>query len=300
MASDTNTKDVKTYVKTNSLRNEFIRNDRLLKILQHVQQGFTRPDIQTALKLPNKQDLTPYLTYLLKNSLIIKPYDSKPAKYQLTNLGKDILIQHEKTAESYIELHNIIWKYPIFKEGNIRPTKTWTAKGTVFKLLEVENCSIRWGGRSLTVAISNIKADTGHKAHDIARSKVENVVNMLKKDFGFELGQSELVREPHFAIVNPITREIAKHVQITKEEYDINKSQSGEVELKGKDVGLTAEKVDRFVTGMNELPQAFLQIQDVLVEYTKQMALHLEVQRETKTALVDMKETLKAIRDKLS
>lgn len=274
-----------------------------LQILYKIKQGKLNLDIQQEIGF-SKQRLNYYIKRLKSANLIFKVGSVYPAKYELTQNGKNLMIQHHSFAQHHINLHNIAWDFPILKEGTTKPDKTWQAKGTTFKdltlLFDNSICYLRWAGSTLTMGLSNVIAKTGHEAQDKARSISNIVIEMLKKD-GFILGQPFISRKPQFAFVSGITKRIAKDIQLVTDRYEVNSSQSqenGEIEL------FTAEDADNFIdnilkTGkqLEMLNTNFMKLfyivdsqAGLMTKFTEQIALHLEV-------MTDMKETMRGIRD---
>jgi len=261
----------------------------LLDILGKINKGIPPYEI-AKLYGWSRQRLNYYLKMLKEANLIRLKYRTNVAFYELTEECKNFYIGYVKPLSSGIRLHNVSFIYPILKEGNLTPQKVWQLNGVCNRLKRESNCSIVWNHKNLIINISSLVGNNAFDLFNKAKNIADSIAEKIQKDYGFELGSGKLNRKPHFAVLHPLINQISKHIEFSSEEAKIDESEGyGELEF------FDPEKTQKFI----ELPERIEALEnlmskqiEILTEYSKQIALHLEV-------LNEMKETLKKINQKM-
>ena len=246
----------------------------LIDILSRISRGETPYDIQKRYGWA-RQRLNYWVKKLKKAGLIVLKFRSTIAFYELTEEGKNFYTGYVKSLSSGIRLHNVVFKYQIIKEGEFDWQKEWKLRGLINRMRKESNATIVKSNQTLEIMVTSLIGESAYELFDKAKNIANNIAQKLQQEHEFELSSGELSRKPHFAVLNPVINEIAKQLQVSTKDGEIDQSEgAGEIDF------FTPEKADNFL----KMPERVNQLENHLVRQTEimdkladQIKLHLEV-----------------------
>ncbi len=210
----------------------------LLDLLSRIGKGQTAPEIAKSYNW-SKQRLFYWINKLGEEGLIRRTMRDSMNIYELSDQSKKILDGASRGVEE-IQLHNIEFAYPVLKEGQFAPDKEWLWGKALFKAKKLSGCTVKLVGQTLIISVENLAGENSFKMAIDAKNIADNAIAWIKAQ-GFELGQGVQTRKPHFGLIGPLMKKISEQVQVSSDNYLIDKSRGGEVEF------FTAEDADGFM-----------------------------------------------------
>lgn len=233
-----------------------------------------------------KQRINYYMRILRKGNLIEKEFRSSYKKYRLTEEGKKFIT--ECGWGQGVNLHNISYKYEILKEGEgFEWDKIVKLQGWTKFLKKEKDFSIERTPKHIIIHLSKLFSSDPYEAQNKSRTVSDSSIKILR-DKGWVLGEAELIKKPHYALVDPVIARFADKVQLSTEESKVDKSEGfGELEY------FTPQKANDYIKmpqRVAELEQHLIRQTEIMDRFSKQIELHLQVLQDIRDAVRELRE----------
>jgi len=208
------------------------------RILYLIDAGFTCKFIAQALHI-SKQRLHYWLKRLQKEKLLER---LGWGNYRLTELGRLLLSKSKKDLVGgevgrcvrEVRLHNVSFRCEILEGPEV---------GIDWKKVQMKNWSFRYGWfegclvfvypRCVVIVPPQVFDSNPWRGMLRCYERALRVAFRLQSLFRMRLGPLEINRNPHFGVSDEVIREMAKYVQISSENFDLDQSPGyGEIDYK--------------------------------------------------------------------
>lgn len=281
------------YFQSKKITMDVKRHFYLISIMNMIREGEYQSSIGRRFGW-SKQRLHPHIKRLEKNGLIAREFRSSIVSYKITDLGKEWYRRCISLQNSNIRLHNISFEFKILKDNETPYDKRIEVNNWFKEIRKLLNCTVEKidsPEKKFIVSVSSLIGQDPYQLLNKASNIARSVMDDYEEKFGIEVElEGRMVRQPHFAISDPVIRETANHIQLSIKNAKVDKSEGyGELEY------LNPEAVKQYI----EMPERLEKLENHLINQTLIMdkladniRLHLEV-------LTNMNETLKEIRESL-
>lgn len=269
-------------------KNEVNKDFLLIHILDKIRLG--RTPIEIAKKWGwDRQRMRYHIKKLERSGFIRLKTRTSMNIYEITDQGKKFYTGSVGAWSEGLSLHHIEYSYPILKDGNMDKDKVWSANGVGmwFKRMDSKS-SVSGNPRSVQIKVQSLVGKDPYQLVDEAKNIADRTSEVLKSR-GFELGQGRQSKKPHFEMLDPIAKTLAKSIQLRSDEGEIDESGDGNREV------YTPESADAYL----KMPMRLAKVEEVVVKFGEEitpaltwMTKNIESHRDV---LGGMGETLKGI-----
>ena len=273
-------------------KNEVNRDFLLIHILDKIRLG--RTPIEIAKKWGwSRQRMRPYIKKLERSDFIRLRTRTSMNIYEITDQGKKFYTGSVGAWSEGLSLHHIEYYYPIIKDGSLDKDKVWSANGVEmwFKRMDSKS-SVSGNPRSVQIKVQSLVGKDPYQLVDEAKNIADRTAGVLKSR-GFELGQGRQSKKPHFEMMDPIAKTLARSIQLRSDEGEIDESGDGNREF------YTPESADAYLKmpiRIKELEEHLIRQTEIMDKFSKQIELHLSVLTKIGNAVEGLEKTVREMK----
>jgi hypothetical protein len=184
-------------------------------------------------------------------------------------------LERHSGRERVVRLHNLVVKYPILREPQVRvdwrrvALQNWTQQ-----LGRVEGLTVRKNPESVEIFARVVSGRDPYQLLFVAKEEADRVAVLLEERFDMLLGRGQLSRRPHFGVYDSVAAHYGERFELSDDVAKIDESEAyGEIDWyspeAAKDYLLMPANVDRLARDVQEMKTGYALFAEGMVEHMK-------------------------------